>query len=244
MPYRAQTALEAANLALSTIGEPPIGSFQDSSSRARVIRVWYGTVRDRTQRQHDWGFGSAWFVPPMSPIASLGHLKNRFIMPEDCLKVRDVRPYRPNVANQTGISITDPNIIAELESLTTKPIGSREWTMEAASVGPLDTAPSAMVFVTNMQAPIANYSRRVDNVRLWSPDYVEAFVKDLAGAIAPEIAKDINAGEKKAAEAEAIIDDAARTDSREQSPRHVSRTTSWVRSRFIGGGWRTGRPPF
>ncbi len=240
MPYRAQTALEAANLALAEIGEPPIGSFDENTARARRCQQWYGTVRDATQRQHDWGFCAAWYVPAQSPIAALGRLKNRFIMPDDCLKVRDVVRYQPTTSATTGISITDPNIIAELESLTNQPLADREWDIEAANVGISDVPPTAMVVVTNMDQPLVNYTRRIDIVRLWAPDYLTAFVQELASKLAPAIARDINAGAAMHAAAIETIDDAARTDSREESPRHVSRETSWVRSRYIGRGWRTG----
>jgi len=241
MPYRAQTALEAANLALAEIGEPPIGSFQDNSARCRRVNQWYGTKRDEILQAHDWGFCAAWIVPPMSPTPAIGYLKNRFIMPDDCLKVRDVRPYQPAQPNYGGISITDPNIIAKLEALNSQPLGDREWDIEAASVGPSDVAPAAKIVVTNMSQPVVNYTRRIDIIRLWDPLALTAFVKELAGALSPTIAKDIDAGAKMHAEAKEITDDAARTDSREQSPRHVSRETSWVRSRYIGYGWRGGR---
>jgi hypothetical protein len=242
MPYRAQSELEAANLALGTIGEPPIGSFTDNNARARKINMWFGTVRDAVQRDHDFGFCSAYCIPAMDPTPALGKLKNRFVMPDDCLKVRDVRPYKPSTApNYGGISITDPNVIAQLEALNSQPVGDREWDMEAAAVNPGDPPPAAMVMVTNIAQPVVNYTRRITIVRLWDALFLEAFVPELGAAVAPAIARDINAADKKKAEAGEMMDDAARTDSREQSPKHVSKETLWVRSRFIGYGYRGGR---
>jgi hypothetical protein len=242
MPYRAQTALEAGNLALSEISEPPIGSFSDNSARARRVVQWYGIIRDELQRDHDWGFNTFWTVPPMSPVPALGKLKNRFIMPENCLAVRRVEPYRPSTANYgTGISITDPNIIAELEALTNAPLGDHEWDIEAGSVAAEPPA-GAMIVVTNMTQPVVQYGGRVDIVRLWSPDFVTMFAKKLGAAIAPPIAKDIGAAERLNADAKELMDDATRRDSREESPRHISRNTSWVASRMLGRGWRQGGP--
>jgi hypothetical protein len=242
MPYRAQSELEAANLALSEIGEPPIGSFTDNNARARKVNMWFGNVRDDVLRAHDWGFACAYTIPAMDPKPALGHLKNRFVMPDDCLDVRDVAPYRPSNIAPTGISITDPNIIAELESLNSTPtLFQRDWDMEAAAVNPGDPSPAAMVMVTNIVQPIVRYTRRITIVRLWDAQFTTAFVKKLAGAIAPSIAKDINAGEKKDAEGEAKIESATRTDSREQSPKHVSRETLWVTSRYLGRGYRRDR---
>lgn len=234
MPYRAQTEIEAANLALGEIGEPAIGSFNDNSARARNCLKWFGQVRDDLQRSHDWGFCSAWFIPGADPVPSLGHLKNRFVMPDDCLGVRDVRPFRPSNTAPQGISITDPNVIAELEAASNQNNLSAAWEIENVTVNPDDVPAGAMVMVTNIAQPIVNYSRRVIYPRLWDPIFTSAFAKELAAKIAPAIAKDINAGEKKHAEAREEMDDANRNDSREQSVRHISRETSWVRSRYIG----------
>jgi hypothetical protein len=240
VPDRANTALEAANLALSEIGEPPIGSFQENSARGRAINRWYGIKRDEILRDHDWGFASAWIVPAMNPTPALGPLKHRFAMPADCLKVRAVLPYRPNIVNYgTGVVITNTALIAELESMMA-PHSRGEWDLEAASVaGEAPIAP--MVLVTNMQQPVVNFTRQIEIIRLWDAQAVAAFVKELASAIAPSIARDLSAGEKKHAEAADLTDEAARTDSREQSPRQVSRETSWVTSRYIGAGFRRDR---
>lgn len=229
MPYRAQTEIEAANLALGEIGEPPIGSFNDNSARARECLKWFGQVRDELQASHDWGFGSAWFVPAADPVKSLGPLKNRFVMPEDCLQVRDVQPYVTSAQPQSSTTPTIDNA----------------WEIEAATVNPGDPPPGAIVVVTNIAQPIVNYSRRIVLPRLWDPIFTEAFAKELASRIAPKIAKDIAAGEKKHAEGREIMDDATRNDSREQSPRQISRDTSWAMSRFSGyvrswGPWGRG----
>lgn len=237
MPYRAQTEIEAANLALGEIGEPPIGTFNDRTTRARKCALWFGTVRDDTQRAHDWGFNAAWFVPAMNPVPALGRFKHRFAMPNDCLKVRDVLPYRPPPgANNGGILITDPTLIAQLESDMGAP-RERGWDMEAASVG---TEPpiAAMVLVTNIHQPVVNISRRIAIVKLWPADYLTAFVTELAAKLAPAIARDVTAGERLHGDYKDSVDEAARTDSREQSPKHISRDTSWVGSRMLGRGWR------
>jgi hypothetical protein len=219
MPYRAQTEIEAANLALGEIGEPPIGTFNDNSARARNCLKWFGQVRDELQRSHDFGFCKAYVIPAADPVPSLGWLKNRFVMPDDCLGVRDVKPYvPPGTQPQTSVN----------------PSLGTEWEIENATVNPGDVPGGAMVMVTNIVQPIVEYSRRVVLVRLWDGLFTEAFAKELASRIAPAIAKDIGAGEKKHAEGREIMDDASRNDGREQSPRHISRDTSWVMSRMIG----------
>lgn len=218
MPYRAQSEVEAANLALGEIGEPPIGNLSDPSARARAVKLWFGTVRDDLLRAHDWGFCSAWITPARSPVAATGNYVNRFVLPDDCLKVRDVQN---SSANSTFIDRS-------------------EWDIEAAAVGPIDPPPSAMILVATATSINVNYTRRVTQVRLWDPSFVTAFVKALAAAIAPAIARNLSAAAQKAAESGETLQRAVRTDSREISPRHVSRESSWVRSRALGSAhpWR------
>jgi hypothetical protein len=242
MPYRAQTDIDAANLALSSIGEPGIGSFSDNAARARAVVKWYGTILDELQREHDFGFNSAWYVPPLLPAQALGLYKFRFALPDDCLKVRRVLPLRSSATATTGTVITDPTQIAALEAASNQSGRFHDWDIEASAIA-AEPPPAATVLVTNIAAPVVNYGRRIEIVRLWPADFLTAFVKQLGAAIAPTIAKDINAGAKLRAEANEEMDEAARTDGREQSPRHISRETSWVRSRYIGGGWRSNRPP-
>lgn len=225
---------EAANLALSTIGEPPIGTLTDPSSRAKACAKWFATVRDSTLRAHDWNFCSAWVLPAMAVEQALGPNNNRFPLPADCLKVRRVIQPIAQITSNVGISITDPNIIAELESSTPPLPFDWGWDVENPQVGPTDVPPAQMVLVTRMLTPLVNYTRQVTMVRLWQPDFLWAFAEALGAAVAPEVARDINAKAKLEASSADRIDKATRTDSREESPRHVSRNTSWVNARIVG----------
>lgn len=239
MSIPVQSETDVANLALGAIGEPPIANLNDGSSRAMACNLHFAPLRDAMQRDGDWNFCSAWTIPALATQAAIGRLKNRFPMPDDCLKVRQVLAQTPALTGNSGISITDPTIIAELEASTpTLPGDQAEWNLEAVTINPSDTPSAAMMLVTSMTAPLVNYSRRILYPRLWDTLFVEAFAEALAGKVAPGIAKDIGAGDKKTASAREMIDDAVRTDSREQSPRQVSRETSWVRSRMIGSPFR------
>jgi len=235
MSIAPQTETDVANLALAAIGEPPITSLADPSSRGKAINLHFAATRRKVLRAHDWNFCSAWVLPAMSPQLGLGTLQNRFPLPDDCLKVREVTQQRATITSNTGISITDPNIIAELEaSQPVYPADEQWWQIENVTVNPSDVASATMMLVTSMTVPLVNYTRDVTLIRLWDAEFLTAFVQELAGAVAPGIAKDINAGEKKAAMAEELIDKASRTDSREQSPKHVDRNTSWIMARVVG----------
>lgn len=241
MTARVQTELEAANLALDEIGEPPIGDLSENSARARACNRWFGAVRDELQREHDWNFCSAWVQPAMDPVAAIGPLKNRYPLPDDCLKVRDVMQQTGGLVGNAGISITDPTIIAEIEASPGPLIpGDLDWAVEAATVNPGETAGAGMMLVTRYTAPLVNYTRSITIPRLWDTQFVGAFVKRLAARVAPGIAKDINAGEKKSGEADALVEKAATQDSQEEGRRTVSRDTSWIGARFVGVARRSG----
>lgn len=242
MSIAVQSETDVANLALGAIGEPPIPSLVDPSARAMACNLHFAPLRDAMQRDGNWNFCSAWTIPALATQAAIGVLANRYPMPDDCLKVRQVLPQTAALSGNSGISITDPTIIAELEaSQPTLPADEACWNVEAVTVNPSDVPGCTMVVVTSMTSPLINYSRRIIYPRLWDALFIEAFAEALSGKIAPGIAKDINAGDKKRASAREMIEDAELSDSREQSPRHISRDTSWVRSRMIGSPFRRWR---
>lgn len=210
MPARAGTELEAANLALAELGEPPIGGLTEANGRARAVNLWFGTVRDDVLCERYWGFATAWARPAADVAQSLGPLKNRYPMPEDCLEVRF------------------------LANPTTGEQNADDWDIEASAINIGDTPGEAKFVVTNATAPLICYTRRITAPRLWDAEFVSIFAKRLAAAIAPTIAKDINAGDKKNAEADDKVDEAALRDAREEGQQRISRNTSWVRSRQSG----------
>lgn len=220
----ASTEVDVANLALSNLGEPPIGALTDNVSRARVMNALFGIARDATQRSYDWNFGTAWIKPAALTVKSIGPLQNRFPLPDDCLRVRFV----------SDALATSPG--DDIEQLP-----NESWDVEASTVNPGDVASANMVMVTNVTAPLVCYSRRIVLPQLWDDEYVVAFADQLAAMAAPQILKDPTAASNMKKAAEESLTDISLDNSRESAPRHVSRSTSWVESRRVGTVYR---PPF
>lgn len=90
MTERAGTDTAAANGALAHMGEPPISSLSENTTKAKRLRQAFGDVRDRIQRAKDWNCCTAWVTPTAIAGDSTGPLKKRYRMPADCLRVRAV----------------------------------------------------------------------------------------------------------------------------------------------------------
>jgi len=220
----ASTELDVANLALSYLGEPPIGSLADNVARARVMNSLLGIARDKTLRENDWNFSTAWIVPAALGTLSIGPLQNRFPMPSDCLRVRFVSD---NAAFSPGDDIEE--------------LPNESWAIEAATVNPGDIAAAAMVMVTNVTSPLVCYTRQITLPALWDAEFIVAFARQLAGMGASQILKDPAMGKSIAGDAKADMDATALDSAREDAPKHISRSTTWVEARRIGTVYR---PPF
>lgn len=193
----------AANLALGHLGQPEIASLQgDTTTRARKIRQFFPAARDELQRHKPWNFATAWVAPAMDPMASLGHLKNRFVMPADCLRVRFI-----------------------------KGDNRREWEIESGQ-GSIGGVPvEASILVTNIDAPTICYTRRITAVRLWDAMFLPAFGYMLAGYCATGLGKSATWGDDMIAKAKDMTSDAAGVDAKERGPQYGRPETSWQRAR-------------
>lgn len=105
---RAATEVEAANLALSRVRQPPIGAFAENNTRARQVRLHFGGVRDSLLAEHDWKFATDWIVPAAGTAPDTGPWANRYPLPENVVAVRLVQD-----------------------------LGADSWTIEAAPSGEL-----------------------------------------------------------------------------------------------------------
>lgn len=203
---RAQTETAAANLALGLIKEPPIGDLAELDQPvAEACRQWFGVARDELQRREDWNFTSAWVRPAKDATASIGPLKNRYPMPADCLKVRE---------------------IDEVDD------GGWEVQNEIINLAGVDV--EQVVLITDEAAPLVRYSKRVANVALWDPQFLIGFAAQLAEYLSAALARSSSTGDKMSALAEQKITAGATADAREGSRGQVSRSTSWTRARNVG----------
>lgn len=193
----------AANLAMGHLGQAEIASMSDTTTRARKVRQFFPAARDEMLRHKPWNFATAWNTPAADPVQSLGPLKIRYVLPNDCLRVRFI-----------------------------KGDNRREWAIEsaAAAIGGVDV--EAMLLVTNITAPVVCYTRRVTAVRLWDSMFLTAFGYMLAGYCATALGKSATWGAEMKAQAKAEAGDAATVDAKEANGEERCRPeTSWVRAR-------------
>lgn len=89
--YSATSEIEAANLALSLIRVNGIADFDQAHSlAAREVKQWFGTIRDRLQREYRWNLASA-----REPLAELdaapsSRWKHAYQLPADCIRARQL----------------------------------------------------------------------------------------------------------------------------------------------------------
>lgn len=195
---RAQSEEDAANLALDLLREESITSINDDNVRARTARRWFGSARDEALQRTDWNFATAWCEPAMDPTAVPGPLKKRYPLPEDCITVRFV----------DGLCNDD-------------------WDVQNAAIAG-DPPTEVNALVTNADAPVVCYTRRVESVRLWSPEFLVAFAKILAGYMAPKFGK---SSDNLEAVADVKFSRASTRDAREKAATEISYDTSWIAAR-------------
>lgn len=204
---RAASETDAANGALALVGQAPIVDLGQGTPAAIVAKQRFGDVRDALLREKEWNFASRWTTPAASTQAALGPLKIRYPMPADCLAV-------------IGIEGCEPD----------------QWVLEAAQVTVTDAMPTlAMVLVTNVVAPLVNYTARIVEPFLWDALFLRVFQRRLGAEIARIIPKDSGLADKLDAQARRELDTASMRDSREVASTHIPQTSSWVDSRFSTG---------
>lgn len=210
-PPRATTDVQAANLALGLVTEPPISSFDEADrTAARECKKWYGTALDKALSRTDWNFASAWDRPAQNATVGLGKLTKVYPLRSDCVKVRQVFEGEPS--DDTAL-------------------GTDEWAIESAEITTGGTTAIAKVLVCEIDNPTIRYTRRVDNVALWDGEFLVAFVHRLARYVAPKLGKSQSAIAEIKQEADDEADNAAGADARETAPKQISRDVSWIRAR-------------
>jgi hypothetical protein len=214
---RASSELEVANLALGRAKEDEIASFDDDLHRARVARRHFGTERDAVLAELDWNFASAWQQPAADVAPSMGPLKTRFPLEADTIVVREVFP----------------------SSSGSGPLGEDRWAMESGNATVAGAVIEAKILTCNETSVLVRYTKRIENVRLWDPLFIKAYVCRLAGAMATELGKSNAMAQSLLEEAESLlVAKAKRIDSHEAAPSVAGQRqlTTWLAAR---GGGRT-----
>ncbi|MBR0700173.1 hypothetical protein JQ599_09700 [Bradyrhizobium diazoefficiens] len=173
----------------------------DATTRARKVRQFFPVARQATLRLKAWNFATAWVQPGQDPVQSLGHLKLRFPMPADCLRVRFI-----------------------------KGDNRREWDIETGSavLGGVDV--ETLILVTNIADPTVCYTRDVKPPRLWDSLFLDGFGFMLAGYLAESLGRSRELGAEMRQRAAQMVGEAATVDAKERR-QQCRPETSWETTR-------------
>jgi len=202
MTARAGTETAAANLALGHAGQPEIADLSDNNTRARAVRQFFSITRDSLLREKWWSFAKGWITPAADPVQSRGPLRIRYVLPDDCVRVRYLQG-----------------------------IGDGAWDIESAVADMGGAQAETSVLVTNVVAPVVAITRRVVFVRLWDPVFLDAFAMELASRAHRKLGKSGAWASTMHAAAMERIATASAIDSKESSREKVVREASWAAAR-------------
>lgn len=132
---RPTTETDRVNEALALIGEPPIASIDDPRRKAaRNAKRFFAGVRDDLLRQTPWEFAMAWVTPPAAPNAPSSGYAFRYLMPDDCVDVFQIKNLpddaweTPNAGDDdTVVTVLDTNATAPLVQYTRRIVNPAQW---------------------------------------------------------------------------------------------------------------------
>lgn len=204
------TETYAANLALAICGVPAIADMSVNTTAGRAVRLFFPSVRDALLRKKWWSFAKGWARPAADTVESIGPLKIRYPLPADCVRVR-------YIVDGDGETYDE---------------GCGEWDIES---GAASAGQAAQTFlVTNIEGVTIAYTRRIEEVRLWDPVFLEGFARALAAPISKKLGRSGGFADRLEAKAAEIIDTAAGIDSKEQSKKKAAPGSSWLAARSSG----------
>ena len=102
------TKVGIVNSALAKLGVDRISSFTENVQAARLANDLYDLKRDEVLRAHNWDFARQRAeLGALVDEASFGHLRKRFQLPSDCLKVLRMEDRRTEFSVEAGILFTN-----------------------------------------------------------------------------------------------------------------------------------------
>lgn len=219
-----------ANGALALIGEPPISSLTDPTrAAARHALRFFAETRDALLRDRHWEFARASCTPAAQPSPPNPQWNYRYVMPADCIAVMSIGDY--GLPNPPGGVVPNPGTYAYTG---TSDGGEPDW--ESPSSG--DDVTIGVLLDTNDAQPFVWYTRRVVNPAQWDPLFRQLFQFALAAKLNPLVGRDKSLTAALEAKTGVALDDASARDAKQRNGDAVTRSTSWVLSRFGFTSWR------
>jgi hypothetical protein len=178
--------VDICNMALTWLGETPISSIDDESTRAELCQLNYQATRDATLEAHNWTFALERFIPAKNATPPIYGAGQAFDIPPQILRV---------VAVDNNESVIDP--------YSTISINSREqvdWQLEGRQI------------ICNLDVIYARGIRRIEEEGIFSPLFVQAFAAKLAVLLCLPLTASIDKWQAMQAQYEVIMSEAKTRD--------------------------------
>lgn len=236
-------------MALAEIGSrSTITAVNDGSNEANYCNLFYAPVRDQALRAARWNFARHFDTmvlfkaapgTPENPsvVTTSGWLHNypvppwlySYTLPSDFLFAR-------SIIAQPDISTISPPIYPIAGSNLSQPRAPRapfEIAIDPYDANGNPIIPQKKVLLTNQQNPILEYTYQATDETLWDSEFVMTQMFALASRLAIAIMGDKQLAQMKAAEANAMIQEARRQDANE-SVTVIDNIPDWLRIRGVG----------
>lgn len=157
------------NLALSNVGKPNINSLDEATAEARACNQFYAHVRDVLLSAYPWRFANKTAALAEVTNDKPGTWGHAYVRPNDCLKVRWVRP----VYGEETFYVQD---------------GTCEGNATARHQYPFELEGSRIY--TNLSPALLRYTARIEDATKYPPLFVDALAWHLAVRLAMPLTRD------------------------------------------------------
>lgn len=197
--------VEAANRALSKVGDSRITALTDNTKQAREINACFDIVRDAELRDHRWSFAKKRAQLAASATAPLFGFSYSFPLPTDCLRVLRVGDISPGVdlANYRNSD-------------------SSEFAIEGRAILCNDAGPLNVI-----------YTAQIEDTTQWDASFVEVFAARMAYEVCDALTASGSRKEALGAEYRERVAIATRANAIELPPQPIE-DDSWVLARTLG----------
>lgn len=199
----AGSRLQICNMALGHLRQQELRDYDERSEGARNCRLYYNDAVRATLRAFDWPFARGWVTPPVSTMPPKPGWRYSFVLPADCLRVREIWRRNRN----------DPQIKYEVTANMQRP-------------------GEGVVLHCNMSAPTVIYTVELLDAQAFDASFVQALSYQLALQLAmPLTGKAALAEVQRKMFAQTLS--VAQTEAANEEPNDIGedRTPDWIRAR-------------
>jgi len=179
------SAVAVCNLALSRIGVAPIASLEGTNLESRSCNTVYQASVDALLESFEWPWATKRAVLPPLLQQAPGGWANSFLLPSDCLALRDVAP---DAGAGEPLAYGVPVPLVGYSEAGGYPGREPQSATQRMPFQVEATAAGAKVLLCDSANPTVRYTARVDASR-FPPLFVQALAWHLASELALALAK-------------------------------------------------------